>query len=158
MFRSDFDGKISFMKLVVQRVNKAKVQVREKTVGEIELGLFVLLGVGQKDTQETVGKVVEKLLKLRIMSDGQGKMNLSIMETTKEILVVSQFTLYADTSKGNRPSFVRAAEPDLARDLYKYFVSSLIEKGVRVATGEFGTYMKIEAELDGPVSIVMSNE
>jgi len=144
------------MKLVVQRVKSARVSVGEEKVGEVGLGLFVLLGVGLGDTQEVAEKLVEKLLKLRIMSDEQGKMNLSIMETTKEILVVSQFTLYANTSKGNRPSFVAAAEPDLARDLYKYFVSSLIEKGVGVATGEFGAYMKIEAELDGPVTIELS--
>lgn len=146
------------MKLVIQRVRSALVFVGEEKVGEIGKGLFVLLGVGQEDTRDTVDKLVEKLLKLRIMSDEQDKMNLSIMETTKEILVVSQFTLYADTKKGNRPGFVKAAGPDLARDLYKYFVSSLIEKGAKVATGKFGEYMKIKTELDGPVSIVMSNE
>lgn len=143
------------MKLVIQRVRSAVVFVGEEKVGEIGKGLFVLLGVGQEDTQETVDAQVEKLLKLRIMADSQDKMNLSIMETTKEILVVSQFTLCADTRKGNRPSFVRAAGPDLARDLYRYFVARLVEKGVRVATGEFGEYMKIEAELDGPVTIVI---
>jgi D-tyrosyl-tRNA(Tyr) deacylase len=143
------------MRSVIQRVRRAKVEVKGEVVGEIGEGLFILLGVGKEDTQEDADKLVEKLLKLRIMADSHDKMNLSVMETTKEVLVVSQFTLYADMRKGNRPSFVKAASPDKARDLYKYFVGKLVERGVRVATGEFGEYMEIEAKLDGPVTIVI---
>jgi D-tyrosyl-tRNA(Tyr) deacylase len=125
------------MRLVVQRVNKASVTIEgsEKTVGKISKGLFVLVGVGEEDSKDQAGVLAEKLSKLRIMRDKKGKMNLSIKDVKGKVLAVSQFTLFADTSKGNRPSFIKAAKP--------------------VETGEFGAYMKIEAELDGPVTIIM---
>jgi D-tyrosyl-tRNA(Tyr) deacylase len=146
------------MRLVIQRVNKASVEVTEtgKIAGRIGKGLFVLLGIGEEDNEEDVEKLVEKLLKLRIMADKNDKMNLSITDVKGEILVVSQFTLYADISKGNRPSFVKAAGHDKARDLYRLFISKLVEKGIKVETGSFGKYMKISAELDGPVTILVS--
>ncbi len=147
------------MKLVVQRVDNASVKVAEtgKIAGEIGKGLFVLLGVGEEDGEKDVERLVEKLVKLRIMADKEGKMNLNIKDAGGEILLVSQFTLYADTSGGNRPSFIKAASPDKARDLYRLFVSKLVENGVPVKTGSFGEYMEISAELDGPVTILVSS-
>jgi len=144
------------MKLVIQRVKKAKVTVKEKdaVVGKIGRGLFILMGVTEGDTKEEVGKLAEKVSKLRIMSDKEDKMNLSIKDVEGEILVVSQFTLYADTSKGNRPSFIKAGKPELAKELYEYFIDELKEKEIKVETGEFGAYMEIDAELDGPVTII----
>lgn len=145
------------MKLVVQRVSEAKVKVEGKVVGEINGGLFVLVGFGREDGQKGVEEMARKIIKMRIMADNEGKMNLPVTEVGGEILVVSQFTLYADTKGGNRPSFIKAAEPDKARDLYRYFIAKLIEAGVMVKTGSFGEYMEIEVELDGPVTIITDN-
>lgn len=141
------------MKLVVQRVAKAKVSVNDKVVGRINKGLFVLLGVAEGDAKKDAEVLTEKLAKLRVMSDPAGKMNLSVKDVGGQVLVVSQFTLIADTSKGNRPSFVKAAEPRFAEELYNFFVEALRQKGVEVETGKFGAYMNIETKLDGPVTI-----
>lgn len=149
------------MKLVVQRVKSAKVKVNGETIGKINKGLFVLLGVGQDDKPEYAEALAEKLVNLRIMQDEQGKMNLSIKDLPTqvgvggEVLIVSQFTLYADTSGGRRPSFIKAAEPDLAKRSYERFVEEVREQGVEVATGEFGAYMEIDATADGPVTIIL---
>ena len=145
------------MKLVVQRVKKASVFSKQenKVVGEIKNGLFVLMGVGKEDNKKVTDQLADKLVKLRVMSDENDKMNLSINEVDAEVLVVSQFTLYADTSAGNRPSFIKAADPALAKELYEYFVERLKEKGVKVSTGSFGDYMIIDPELDGPVTIIL---
>jgi D-tyrosyl-tRNA(Tyr) deacylase len=143
------------MRLVIQRVRSARVKVGGRIVGEIGKGLFVLLGVGQEDKVEYADLLAEKLLKLRIMPDGQGKMNLSVKDTGAEILVVSQFTLYADTTAGNRPSFVKAAEPGLAQQIYEKFIERLRTRGARIATGSFGEYMEIETLCDGPVTIIL---
>lgn len=145
------------MKLVIQRVNKAQVEVENKVIGKIDKGLFVLIGVKKGDTKEQAEALANKLLKLRVMSDEKEKMNLAIQDTRDSILVVSQFTLYANTKDGNRPSFIDAALPDSAREIYEYFVDKLKLGGVRVETGEFGSYMKIQAELDGPVTIILEN-
>lgn len=144
------------MKLVIQRVSNARISVNKEIVGEIGKGLFILLGVGKDDTQNEVDAMVEKVCKLRIMSDENDKMNLSIMDTTKSILVVSQFTLFADTSKGNRPSFIKAGSPEHAKKLYKLFIDKLKNKGANVSTGKFGAYMDIDALLDGPVTILLT--
>ncbi|KKQ92011.1 MAG: D-tyrosyl-tRNA(Tyr) deacylase, D-tyrosyl-tRNA(Tyr) deacylase [Microgenomates group bacterium GW2011_GWC1_39_7b] len=144
------------MKLIVQRVKRAKV-VRvsdQKTVGEIGLGLFVLVGFKKGDTEEEAHKLADKLSKLRVMSDESDKMNKSINEVRGKMLVVSQFTLYADTKGGNRPSFINAEEPEKAKKLYEYFVTKLKEKDIQVESGSFGDYMQIEAVLDGPVTIL----
>jgi D-tyrosyl-tRNA(Tyr) deacylase len=132
------------MRLVIQRVKRAKVSVKgkNKIVGKINKGLFILMGVKEGDSKEDAEKLA-------------GKMTLSIKDVDGEVLVVSQFTLYADTSKGNRPSFIKAGVPELARDIYEHFVSQLKEKGIKVETGEFGAYMEIDAELDGPVTIIL---
>lgn len=144
------------MKLVVQRVKKAKVvRVEDASiVGQIESGLFVLVGFKKGDTEKQVEILSDKLSKLRVMSDGSGKMNLSVTDVKAKILVVSQFTLYADTSGGNRPSFINAEDPQKAKELYEYFIDQLRKKEIEVETGSFGDYMKIETVLDGPVTIV----
>ncbi len=152
------------MKLVVQRVKSALVRslVTDKVVGRIDKGLFVLLGVKKGDTQKEVDILVEKLFKLRIMSDKRGKMNLSVADVEGSFLVVSQFTLYADTSAGNRPSFINAEDSKKAKKLYDYFVERLKDKtrlsgvrSVKVKTGIFGDYMQIKLQLDGPVTIIL---
>ena len=147
------------MKLVVQRVEKAKViRVEDSsTVGEIGKGLFVLVGIKKRDTEETVELLAAKLSKLRVMSDAEDKMNLSVNDVGGKMLVVSQFTLHADTSGGNRPSFINAEEPKRAKELYELFIAKLKEKDLTIETGSFGDYMKIEAILDGPVTILYSD-
>lgn len=144
------------MKLVVQRVKKAKVTKVEdgRVVGEIGKGLFVLVGFKKGDSEKEVETIADKLSKLRIMSDKEDKMNLSAMDVGGKMLIVSQFTLYADTKGGNRPSFVNAEDPMKAKKLYELFIGKLKEKGNEVETGSFGDYMEIEAVLDGPVTII----
>lgn len=145
------------MRLVIQRVKRTKVSVKEKdkVVGEINKGLFILIGVTEGDSKEDAGKLAEKVSKLRIMADENGKMNFSVKDVGGEVLVVSQFTLYADTSRGNRPSFIKASVPELAKNIYEYFVAQLKEKEIKVETGEFGAYMEIDTDLDGPVTIIL---
>jgi D-tyrosyl-tRNA(Tyr) deacylase len=144
------------MKIVVQRVKKAKViRVEDKkVVGEIGLGFFVLVGFKNGDSEKEVEILADKLSKLRVMSDENDKMNLSTQDANGSILVVSQFTLYADTNGGNRPSFINAEEPAKAEKLYELFIASLRAKNLKVETGSFGDYMEIEAVLDGPVTIL----
>lgn len=144
------------MKLVVQRVKEAEVKVlpSKRSAGKIGKGIFILVGVGEGDDLKMAKALAEKVSKLRIISDENDKMNLSIKETDSEVLVVSQFTLYADTSKGNRPSFVKAALPEKAENIFDEFVGSLKELGLRVQTGEFGAYMEINTVCDGPVTIL----
>lgn len=145
------------MRLVVQRVKMAEVFLpKDKmTVGKIDKGLFVLVGIGEGDTKEEAERLAKKLSKLRVMVDNKGKMNLSVRDVNAKLLVVSQFTLYADISYGNRPSFVKAAKPHLAEKIYQHFVNELKKLGVQVETGKFGEYMEIKAQLDGPVTILM---
>jgi len=144
------------MRLVIQRVKKASVRLASgEIVGEIGKGYLVLVGVKNGDNQKDAEVLAEKLAKLRVMADEEGKMNLTVEDTKARILVVSQFTLYADTQRGNRPSFINAAEPKVARDIYEYFIKLLENKGLKVETGSFGDYMEISAELDGPVTILL---
>lgn len=144
------------MKTVIQRVKSAKVvRVKDQvTTGQIEKGIFILVGFKKNDTFENVDIVANKISKLRIMADEKEKMNLSVLDTEASVLVVSQFTLYANTSGGNRPSFIDAEDPVRAKELYNYFVNVLNSKGIDVKTGSFGDYMEISAELDGPVTII----
>lgn len=142
------------MKAVVQRVAKASVSVSGQEVGSIGKGFFVLLGVGVGDSLEIAEVLAKKVEKLRIMADDQDKMNLTLKDVGGEVLVVSQFTLYADTSAGNRPSFVKAEKPEVAKEIYEHFVSCLRQSGLVVATGSFGKYMDIKCELDGPTTIL----
>lgn len=143
------------MKLVVQRVKQAEVKVKENSVGKIEKGFLILLGVTHEDAKENVDKLVKKVCGLRVFEDQNGKMNLSIKDIGGELLIVSQFTLYADTKKGNRPSFVKAAAPEKANELYEYFISECKKNGIKVETGEFGAHMEVSLVNDGPVTIIM---
>lgn len=133
------------------------VLAKATKVGQIEKGLFVLIGVGEKDTLETAERLARKLARLRLMADGKGKINLDVEEAKAKVLVVSQFTLLADTSKGNRPSFINAALPEKAKEIYEWFIAKLKSLGVEVETGSFGEYMEIETSLDGPVTIVLED-
>lgn len=142
------------MRLVIQRVKKASVAVNGEVVGKIGKGLFILLGVKDGDNENMAINIANKVYKLRVMSDENDKMNLTVNDVKGEFLVVSQFTLYADTSAGNRPSFIKAANPDLAKKLYEKFIERLKGLGARVETGVFGAYMNIDLELDGPVTII----
>ena len=146
------------MRLVIQRVEKAKVIKVDgnSVVGEIGKGLFVLVGVKKGDTEKDAEILATKLSKLRVMADAEDKMNLSVTDIGGSMLVVSQFTLYADTAGGNRPSFINAEEPTRAKELYELFISKLKENSIDVETGSFGDYMKIETVLDGPVTIIYS--
>ena len=144
------------MKIVVQRVKNAKVEVDEKVVGKIEKGFLVLLGVSSEDTKEEADYLVKKLCNLRVFEDENEKMNLSLKDVNGKLLIVSQFTLYADCSKGNRPSFVNAARPEKAEELYEYFCKQCEEKyEIEVEKGIFGANMKVSLLNDGPVTIII---
>ncbi len=143
------------MRAVLQRVRHGKVTVEGRVVADIGQGLVILLGVGHEDQEETARALAEKVAYLRIFEDEQGKMNLSVRDVAGEALVVSQFTLYADTRRGRRPSFTDAALPDHARSLVDQFVAFLSGHGVSTQTGEFGAHMLVEIENDGPVTILL---
>lgn len=143
------------MKIVIQRVKNAQVEVEKKIVGKIGAGFLVLLGVTHDDTKEHADYLVKKLCNLRVFSDSNNKMNLSIKDIKGELLIVSQFTLYADCSQGNRPSFTNAAKPEKANELYEYFCDKCKANNIEVAKGIFGADMKVSLLNDGPVTIVL---
>ena len=143
------------MRLLVQRVKNAEVKVDGKTVGKIDKGFLVLCGVTHTDTKETADYLVKKLCNLRVFEDENGKMNLSIKQIEGKLLIVSQFTLYADTTGGNRPSFIEAAKPEQANELYEYFFKKCIESGIEVQKGIFGADMQVSLVNDGPVTIML---
>lgn len=143
------------MKLVVQRVKNAKVEVEGKIVGKIDKGYLVLLGVTHNDTREIADYLVKKICNLRVFEDENGKMNLNIKQVEGELLIVSQFTLYGDCTEGNRPSFTNAAKPDLAKELYEYFCDKCAENDIKVEKGIFGADMKVSLLNDGPVTIII---
>lgn len=145
------------MKLVVQRVKNANVSIENNIVRKINQGFVVLLGVSNEDTKENADYLVKKLLNLRVFSDNDDKMNLSIKDIEGELLIVSQFTLYANCKKGNRPSFIEAAKPEHAKPLYEYFINECRKENLNVQTGEFGADMQIELINDGPVTILLEN-
>lgn len=142
------------MRIVVQRVKYAKVKVDGKVVGEIEKGLVLLVGVTHNDTKEKADFLVKKTCNLRIFRDNEDKMNLSVKDVKGKLLIISQFTLYGDARKGNRPSFVEAAKPEYANELYEYFCKEC-SKQVDVQKGLFGADMKVELLNDGPVTILL---
>lgn len=146
------------MRAVVQRVRRAKVQVGGQTTGEIGLGLLVLLGVGQGDTQQDATYMAEKIAGLRIFEDEQGKMNRSVRDAGGSILAVSQFTLYGDVRRGKRPSFDDAAPPEPARKLYEFFVEQIRASGLCCETGQFQQMMQVELVNEGPVTILLDSE
>ncbi len=142
------------MRVVIQRVEKASVEVDNKTVGRIEKGLLILLGICNGDTDNDARDLADKCVNLRIFSDASGKFNHSVMDVAGEILVVSQFTLYGDTRKGRRPSFIAAAPPEVSKPLYERFVTAIRQSGLKTETGIFGAMMKVELVNDGPVTII----
>ena len=147
------------MRVVIQRVQEASVTIENSIVGEVGLGLLVLLGIEESDTLEDIDYLVKKLNQLRIFSNEEGKMNASIQDVDGSFLVVSQFTLHASTKKGNRPSFIRAAHPDQAIPLYNSFISALNKfANVSVETGEFGADMKVRLLNDGPVTLLLDSK
>jgi D-tyrosyl-tRNA(Tyr) deacylase len=145
------------MKIVLQRVSYGSVKVDNKIVGEISKGFVLLFGVAQNDTEKNADFLADKCLNLRIFEDEQGKMNLSINDIKGEVLVVSQFTLYGDTKKGRRPSFIDAAPPEKADQLYNYFVKKLRESNLKVETGIFRADMQVEIHNNGPVTFILEN-
>ncbi len=142
------------MKAVIQRVKESSVSVEGKVVGRIGKGLLVLLGVAEEDGEKQADFLVEKIIRLRIFEDKEGKMNLSLADTGGELLVVSQFTLLGDCRKGRRPSFIKAAKPEKAGQLYEYFISQAKAKGISVQTGQFRAMMDVALINDGPVTLI----
>ncbi len=143
------------MKALIQRVARASVEVDGKICGNIEKGFLVFLGVGEGDTEDDCRRIAKKVTDLRIFSDENGKINLSLGDVGGQLLVVSQFTLYADCRKGNRPNFIQAAKPGPAEKLYEYFVGCCRENGVHTETGIFGADMKVELLNDGPFTVML---
>ena len=146
------------MRAVIQRAKKASVRVENETVGEISHGLVIFIGVEDNDGKEDISYLVRKISNLRIFEDGESKMNLSVKDVEGDILSISQFTLHADTKKGNRPSFVGAADPEYADKVYNQFNESLSDEGIRVETGQFGKHMEIDFINDGPVTILIDSK
>ena len=143
------------MKLVIQRVKEASVEVDGDIVGNIDKGYLVFIGITHTDTKETADYLVKKLCNLRVFEDEQGKMNLSLKDIEGKLLIVSQFTLYANCDSGNRPSFTDAAKPDIANELYEYFCDKCKENKIEVQKGVFGADMKVNLINDGPVTIIL---
>lgn len=143
------------VKVVLQRVNRAAVSVAENVVGSIGPGLCLLVGIGPDDTGMDIDTAVDKIAGLRVFADELGLMNRSVLDTGGEVLVISQFTLFADMSRGRRPSFSGAGDPDRARELINEMVGAFRDRGIQVATGEFGSAMEVELVNDGPVTLIM---
>lgn len=147
------------MKTIIQRVNSANVIIDDKSKSAISKGLLILLGIEESDTNEDIKWITAKIARLRIFNDENGIMNLSVLDINGEILVISQFTLHASTKKGNRPSYIKAARPEIAIPLYEDFIRKLsAESGREVKTGTFGAYMKVQLENDGPVTIIIDTK
>jgi len=145
------------MRFLIQRVNSASVTIDQQIHGQIQTGFLVFVGVCENDTRTEADKLVRKLLGLRIFPDADGKTNLALSDVNGSLLIISQFTLYADCRKGNRPSFIHAGDPDHANELYEYVLSQCMEKGYHVEHGEFGADMKVNLENDGPFTIILDS-
>ena len=146
------------MKFVIQRVSQAEVVVEEQSVGKIDQGLMVLVSICNSDTKEIADKLINKLIHLRIFEDENGKSNLSVQNIHGNLLIISQFTLYADCRKGNRPSYTNAGNPDLANELYEYIIAQCQKEFPNVQHGIFGAYMKVSLLNDGPFTIIFDSE
>ena len=146
------------MRAVIQRAKDASVKVDDVVIGQIDHGFVILLGVTHDDTDKDIDTLVNKIIHLRVFEDEDGKMNRSLIDTNGSILSISQFTLYADTKKGRRPSFVKAAKPEYANELYELFNEKLKEAGVHVETGEFGAMMDVQLTNVGPVTIILETQ
>lgn len=145
------------MRAVVQRVKECKVLVKGENIGKIDSGLLIFLGIGQDDEEQDADYLIDKIINLRIFADEEGKMNLSALELGKDIMVVSQFTLYGDCRQGKRPSFSAAASPGRAEKLYNYFVEGISCSDLKIATGQFKAMMDVEFVNDGPVTILLAS-
>jgi len=143
------------MRALIQRVTNAKVSVKDRMISQIGKGFLVLLGITHSDTETEINYLVEKIANLRVFGDENDKMNLSLVDIKGEVLIVSQFTLYADCKRGRRPDFIDAAKPELANELYKKFIQRFKETGLKVGEGEFGAMMDIELVNSGPVTIML---
>jgi D-aminoacyl-tRNA deacylase len=146
------------MRAVLQRVSRAKVTVGKEITGEIGQGILLLLGVSTNDTEQAAKYLIEKTINLRIFDDKEGKMNLSLLDISGELLIVSQFTLYGDARKGRRPSYINAASPENANKLYEFFVNEARKQLSRVETGKFQAMMNVESINDGPVTILLDSD
>ncbi len=146
------------MRFVIQRVTSASVKVDNEVKGKIGKGFMVLIGVSDEDTKEIADKMIKKLLGLRLFEDSEGKTNLSLEAVNGELLLISQFTLYADCKKGNRPSFIRAGKPDMANEMYEYIISECKKSVPVVEKGVFGADMKVELLNDGPFTIILDSD
>lgn len=146
------------MKFVIQRVLEASVEVKQNIIGKIDKGFLVFIGVGQEDNREIADKLVKKLVGLRIFEDENGKTNLSLADVNGELLLISQFTLYANCKKGFRPSFTDSGSPDMAKELYEYIIEKCREVVPSVQTGSFGADMKVQLVNDGPFTIILDSE
>ncbi len=146
------------MKAVIQRVSRANVDVNDETIGKIGRGFLVLLGVANEDTDEDMDYLVKKITQMRIFEDETGKMNLSLKDVGGEILIISQFTLFASTKKGNRPSFTEAGAPDFSKEMYLKFIAACRDCGIHTEEGEFGAHMMVSLVNDGPVTITMDSK
>lgn len=154
--RGIMKGKDS-MRFVIQRVSHASVEVEQQEIGKIQKGFLVFIGISQEDTKETADKMIRKLIGMRIFEDQNSKTNLSLGDVCGELLLISQFTLYADCKKGNRPSFIKAGKPDLANDLYEYIISECQKQISVVQSGSFGADMKISLLNDGPFTVILDS-
>jgi D-tyrosyl-tRNA(Tyr) deacylase len=145
------------MKFVIQRVREARVDVDNEMIGSIGHGLLVFVGISDSDDKRIADKMVDKMTKLRIFDDEEGKTNLSISDVGGEFLIISQFTLYADCKKGNRPSFINAGKPQKANELYEYIISEVAKRGLKTEHGRFGADMKVSLLNDGPFTILLDS-
>lgn len=146
------------MRFVVQRVKEASVTVEQEMIGKIGHGLLVFVGVSDTDDKQIVDKMIDKLTKLRIFDDAEGKTNLAVADVNGEFLIISQFTLYADCRKGNRPSFIKAGNPAVANELYEYVIDEIQKKGFHVEHGSFGADMKVSLLNDGPFTVLLDSD
>ncbi len=146
------------MRFVIQRVTHASVSVEGETIGKIGKGFMVLIGVSNDDTREVADKMIKKMLGLRIFEDSEGKTNVSLADVNGELLLISQFTLYANCKKGNRPSFFEAGEPNMANEMYEYIIEKCKEAGYHTEKGSFGAYMQVDLLNDGPFTIVLDSD
>lgn len=147
------------MRIIIQKVSQAKVEINYSVKGEIQNGFLILIGIEANDNHDDINWLVNKIVNLRVFSDQEGKMNLSIKDVDGDILLISQFTLFASTKKGNRPSFIKSAHPDIAIPLYNDFIKTLIQQlGKNIQTGEFGANMQVSLTNNGPVTIIIDSK
>jgi D-tyrosyl-tRNA(Tyr) deacylase len=146
------------MRVIIQRVSEASVSIDSQVKAKIKQGLMILVGISSEDNQEDIDWLTQKIINLRIFNDENGKMNLSLLDVKGEVLLISQFTLFASTKKGNRPSFIQSAKPEIAVPLYEQLIESLKANGIEIKTGTFGADMKVSLTNDGPVTISIDSK